>query len=68
MSEKEQTSQVVEAGKPESKFNQVFQGLAVLDAVVLCIFHLLAASPLLTLNNTEQAAVSYTHLDVYKRQ
>ena len=57
VSEKEQTSQVVEAGKPESKFNQVFQGLAVLDAVVLCIFHLLAASPFLTLNNTEQAVI-----------
>lgn len=57
MSEKEQNSQAAEAVKPVSKFDQVFQGLAVLDAVVLCIFHLLAASPFLTLNNTEQAVI-----------
>lgn len=34
---------------------KVFENLASVVAVVLCTFHLLAASPFLTLNNTEQS-------------
>lgn len=36
---------------------KVFNGAAVFVAVVLTIFHLLAASPFLTLNNTTQAVI-----------
>lgn len=36
---------------------KVFRGAAVFVAVVLTIFHLLAASPILTLNNTTQAVI-----------
>lgn len=36
---------------------KVFRGAAVFVAVVLTIFHLLAASPFLTLNNTTQAVI-----------
>ncbi len=35
--------------------DKVFQTLASVAAIVLCFFHLLAASPFLTLNNTEQS-------------
>ncbi|MBQ1490993.1 MAG: TRAP transporter fused permease subunit [Blautia sp.] len=35
--------------------DKVFSGLASIVAIALCIFHLLAASPFLTLNNTEQS-------------
>ncbi len=35
--------------------DQIFSNLASVVAVVLCVFHLLAASPFLTLNNTEQS-------------
>jgi TRAP transporter 4TM/12TM fusion protein len=41
----------------KSWLDQVFYRLSLVVAVVLCIFHLLAASPFLTLNNTEQAVI-----------
>lgn len=37
--------------------DKIFYYLSLIVAVVLTIFHLLAASPLLTLNNTEQAVI-----------
>lgn len=40
-----------------SGMDKIFNAAAVLVAVVLTIFHLLAASPLLTLNNTTQAVI-----------
>ena len=40
--------------KPDT-IEKVFSGLASVVAIALCIFHLLAASPFLTLNNTEQS-------------
>lgn len=39
----------------KSGLDKLFQALASLTAVILCAFHLLAASPFLTLNNTEQS-------------
>lgn len=36
---------------------KIFDAAAIAIAIGLCLFHLLAASPLLTLNNTEQAVV-----------
>lgn len=43
-----------------SGLDKVFNIAAILVAVVLTIFHLLAASPLLTLNNTTQAVIHGT--------
>lgn len=40
-----------------STVDKVFNALSVAVAIVLTIFHLLAASPLLTLNNTTQAVI-----------
>lgn len=39
----------------KTSWNKLNYHLASLVAVVLCVFHLLAASPFLTLNNTEQS-------------
>lgn len=41
----------------ETGINRIFSTLALMVAVILCVFHLLAASPFLTLNNTEQAVI-----------
>lgn len=47
----------MEQNKDKSWLDGLFDRLALVVAVVLSIFHLLAASPLLTLNNTEQAVI-----------
>lgn len=39
------------------KKRDIFRILSLAVAVALCVFHLLAASPFLTLNNTEQAVI-----------
>lgn len=40
-----------------SGIEKIFHNLALAVSIVLTVFHLLAASPLLTLNNTEQAVI-----------
>lgn len=45
----------VETQAAVSTSDKIFSGAALIVAVILCIFHLFAASPFLTLNNTEQA-------------
>lgn len=49
------TTSPLDAAK--TPIDKLFAVLATLVAVVLCIFHLLAASPLITLNNTEMAVI-----------
>ncbi|MDD3253370.1 MAG: TRAP transporter fused permease subunit [Lachnospiraceae bacterium] len=47
----------MENNNKSSALDRIFTVLALTVSVVLCVFHLLAASPMLTLNNTEQAVI-----------
>ena len=49
------SNKAVQSAPEKSGLDKVFSVLASAVAVALCAFHLLAASPFLTLNNTEQS-------------
>ncbi|MEA5012859.1 MAG: TRAP transporter fused permease subunit [Angelakisella sp.] len=58
-------SQDVLTPQNRSGMEKFFQPVSVLVAVVLCVFHLLVASPLLTMNNTEKAAIHGALIVIY---
>ena len=51
--------------EPKTPVDRLFTLLATAVAVILCLFHLVAASPLLTLNNTEQAVIHGTLVVIF---
>lgn len=52
-----QTNSPSPGGGKTSFLDRAFRALSVAVAIVLCLFHLAAASPLLVLNNTTQAVI-----------
>lgn len=53
------------AAKPDSALDKIFGYAAIAVSIILCIFHLFAASPLLVLNYTEQAVIHGTLVIIF---
>lgn len=61
----ESTKPAAPASKTDKAMNKVCLILATVVAIVMCVFHLLAASPFLLLNNTELAVIHGAFIVVF---
>ena len=61
----ESTKPAVSAPKADKAMDKVCLVLATIVAIVMCVFHLLAASPFLLLNNTELAVIHGAFIVVF---